>query len=77
MNSNFLKREKLDTLDIPTLLRIIELTNDRISIIKIHASFHNNKGEFSPTKIAAQEAALKEYAGYLEKLAETLKSMGK
>ena len=76
MDRKFLKREKLDDLHIPTLLKIIQLTNDRASIIKTHAMFFKGAGDYSPSKVSAQIKAMEEYAGYLEKIADILKAQG-
>jgi hypothetical protein len=76
MDRKFLKREKLDDLHIPTLLKIIQLTNDRASIIKAHAMFFKGTGDYSPSKISAREDELKQHANFLEKIADILKAQG-
>ena len=76
MDRKFLKREKLDDLHIPTLLKIIQLTNDRASMINMYATCFKSTGNYSPSKAAAREDELKQHAKFLEKIADILKAQG-
>jgi hypothetical protein len=75
MDKKFIKRNKFDKLHIPTLLTIIELTKSRADLVNLTAYFNGEKGTYSPSKLKARQEELLSYAGYLEKIAETLKTI--
>jgi hypothetical protein len=72
MDKKFLKRQKWDKLDVPTLHKVIEITNSRASTLTLCISLTNQKGDFSPTRITAKVNELKNFAKYLETIADTL-----
>lgn len=75
MDKKFIKRNKFDKLHLPTLLTIIELTKSRVDFVKLASYLNGEKGTYSPSKVKVREEELLNYAGYLEKIAETLKTI--
>jgi hypothetical protein len=73
MNKQFLKRNKLDKLDLSTLLTIVKLTTDRAHSVKISAILFGYKGSHSPKKLEARKEELLMYADFLKAIAEALK----
>jgi hypothetical protein len=73
MDKQFLKSNKLDKLDLPTLLIIVKLTKDRAGYVESSAMLHGYKGSHSPKKIEARKEELRRYADFLEAIAEVLK----
>lgn len=70
-----MKRNKFDELHLPTLLTIIELAKSRAHLVNLIAHYNGEKGTYSPSKLKARQEELLNYAGYLEKIAETLKTI--
>ena len=75
MDEKFIKRNKFDKLHIPTILTIIELTKSRADLVNLVAYYNGEKGTYSPSKIIARQEELLNYAGYLEKIVEALKTI--
>lgn len=72
MDKKFLKRHKWDKLDVPTLHKVIEITNSRASTLTLCTLLTNQKGDFSPTRLTAKLNELKNFAEYLKVIADTL-----
>lgn len=75
MDKKFIKQNKLDKLDLPTLLKVIELTKQRTGIIKFHANLTGSSGDCSPTRLKVRVDELNNYAGYLQNIADVLNTM--
>ena len=77
MNIKFLKRQKWDKLDLPTMYKTIEI----IKVLKANLSIINfltdSKGSHSPTKLDARKQELDGVIEYLTTIAETISNAQK
>lgn len=72
MDKKFLKRNKWDKLDVPTLNKVIEITNVMASMLTISTKLNGNEGSYSPTRVEARIDELKMLAEYFKTIADTL-----
>jgi hypothetical protein len=77
MDINFLKRQKWDKLDLPTIHKTIEI----IKLLKANLSmvdfWTDSKGSYSPTRVDARKDELDRLIEYLTRIAETISNSQK
>ena len=77
MDIKFLKRQKWDKLDLPTLYKTIEIIKMLKAALSMTDFWTDSKGSYSPTRLDARKKELEGIIKYLTTVAETISNAQK
>jgi hypothetical protein len=77
MDIKFLKRQKWDKLDLPTMYKTIEILKMLKATLSMTDFWTDSKGSYSPTRVDARKDELDRLIEYLTKVVETISNSQK